>query len=40
MAMDIASDLIRHEKHIQEAITTHYPDVTDQVGFLADQIVG
>ena len=40
MSMDIASDLIRNEKHIQEAITKHYPDVTDQVVFLAEQICG
>jgi hypothetical protein len=40
MSMDIASDLIRNEKHIQEAITKHYPDVTDQIVFLAEQICG
>jgi len=40
MAFEIACNLIRNEKYIQEAITKHYPDVTDQVVFLAEQICG
>ena len=39
-AMDIASDVLRCNQHISDSITEHYPDVTDQVVFLAEQIVG
>ena len=40
MAMDIASDMIRTDSQLRNAISKHFPGVTDQVGFLADQIVG
>jgi len=40
MAMDIASDMIRTDSQLRNAISKHFPDVTDQVGFLVDQIVG
>lgn len=40
MAMDVASDVLSTNRQLRDAITEHYPDVTDQVMFLAEQIAG
>jgi len=40
MALDIASDVLNTNKQLRDSITEHYPEVKDQVVFLAEQIVG
>jgi len=42
MAKDIAADIINHETipGIREAISEHYPDVEDQIIFVAENIIG
>ena len=42
MAKDIAADIINHETipGIRKAISEHYPDVEDQIIFVAENIIG
>ena len=42
MAKDIATDIINHETipGIREVISEHYPDVEDQIIFVAENIIG
>lgn len=42
MAKDIAADIINHETipGIRGAISEHYPDVEDQIIFVAENIIG